>query len=66
MDAVHPQFRVLRRKGFCAAAHAAGIMVNPWTVNKEEDLLFVMAAGADSIITNFPDRAVALRAGFHA
>jgi glycerophosphoryl diester phosphodiesterase len=66
MEAVNPQFRALRRKGFCALAHAAGIRVNPWTVNGEDDLKLVMAAGADMIITNYPDRAIAVRRALNA
>lgn len=59
MDALHPHFsEVLVPGGECEAAHAAGLEVNPWTVNDEEDLRRVIAAGADRIITNYPDRAL--------
>lgn len=59
MDALHPHFsEVLAPVGECGAAHAVGLEVNPWTVNDEDDLRRVIAAGADRIITNYPDRAL--------
>ncbi len=60
MDALHPHFSELQVGGECAAAHALGIEVNPWTVNEEDDLKMVIAAGADRIITNYPDRALSV------
>ena len=51
-----PSSEVLVPGGECEAAHAAGLEVNPWTVNAEDDLRRVIAAGADRIITNYPDR----------
>ena len=61
MDALHPHFsEVLVPGGECEAAHAAGLQVNPWTVNSEEDLRAVIRAGADHIITNYPDRALTI------
>ena len=58
MDAIHPHFsEILFTKDECARAHRAGIQVNPWTVNEEQDIIDVIAAGADRIITNYPDRA---------
>ncbi|MBQ7519860.1 MAG: glycerophosphodiester phosphodiesterase [Clostridia bacterium] len=56
MDAIHPHFtEVLLPGGECAAAHKAGIQVNPWTVNRKEDLEATLKEGADVLITNFPD-----------
>lgn len=61
MDALHPHFsEVLVPGGECQTAHQAGIDVNPWTVNSEEDLRAVIGAGADGIITNYPDRGLRL------
>lgn len=59
MDALHPQFLELRVENEVERSHHFGLLVNPWTVNREEDLREVIAAGADCIITNYPD--VALR-----
>lgn len=56
MDAIHPHFsEVITPGGSCAQAHKAGIRVNPWTVNREEDLKNVLREGADILITNYPD-----------
>ena len=55
---VKPAFsEVLLPGGHCAAAHRAGIRVNTWTVNREEDIRSVLREGADGVITNYPDRA---------
>lgn len=59
MDALHPHFsEVLLPGGECGRAHALGIEVNTWTVNAEEDIRSVIRAGADRIISNYPDRAL--------
>ena len=59
MDALHPLYtEVLVPGGECEKAHRAGIQVNPWTVNREEDIRAVLAAGADIVITNVPDLAL--------
>lgn len=64
MDALHPHFsEVLVPGGECEKAHARGIAVNTWTVNTEEDLRAVFLAGADVIITNYPDRALQILGG---
>jgi len=58
MDALHPHFSELQIPGECESAHALGLEVNPWTVNEDQDLRMVLNAGADRVITNFPDRAL--------
>ncbi len=60
MDALHPFMAELLVKDECRLAHAAGLQVNPWTVNEEDHLRMVFAAGADIVITNYPDRALAI------
>lgn len=60
VDALHPHFSELQVPEEVAAAHALGLEINPWTVNTEETLRAVIDAGADRIITNYPDRALAL------
>ncbi len=39
------------------AAHAEGLRVVPWTVNKPEDIAEVLALPVDGLITDYPDRA---------
>lgn len=59
MDAIHPHFsEVLLESTLCAEAHSAGIRVHPWTVNTPEDMDAVLRAGADILITNYPDQAL--------
>ena len=59
MDAIHPHFsEVLLAGSECDDAHRAGIRVNTWTVNNPEDMDAVLRAGADILITNYPDQAL--------
>ena len=63
VDAIHPHFsEVITPGGTCAIAHRAGIQINTWTVNTEQDLRAVLAEGADTLITNYPDRGLQCRA----
>jgi len=43
-----------------AAAHALGLKVVPWTVNKPDDLAQILSLPIDGLITDYPDRARAL------
>ncbi len=63
-DAIHPHFSELQIAGEVEAAHALGLMVNVWTVNAAEDILMSLKAGADIIISNYPDRALKVRSEF--
>ena len=61
-DALHPNFSdVLLYPEEYAAFMQAGGLVHVWTVNDDRDMRKVLDAGANIIITNYPDRAVALR-----
>ena len=60
MNALHPHFSELQTPGECAEAHALGLEVNPWTVNEDADIRMAFRAGADWLITNYPDRALAI------
>jgi len=46
-----------------AEAHALGLRVLPWTVNEPADIAAQIDAGADGIITDYPDRARTVMAG---
>jgi glycerophosphoryl diester phosphodiesterase len=62
VDAIHPHYsEILLTPEECSMAHEAGLEVNTWTVNEEPDMRKVILAGADILITNYPDRAIALR-----
>ena len=57
MNALHPHFsQVITPGGFCRDAHDAGIQVNTWTVDEEQDILKTLKEGVDILITNYPDR----------
>ncbi len=62
MNALHPHFSELQTPGECDHAHALGMEVNPWTVNEDADIRMAFRAGADRLITNYPDRALAILA----
>jgi len=40
-----------------------GIAVVPWTVNQPADIRRVLGLGVDGIITDYPDRVIAIRSG---
>jgi len=45
----------LQDPGLIDKMHRRGVGVNPWTVDKVEDMQFLLDHGADGIITNRPD-----------
>ena len=62
VDAIGPR-RDLVTPALLAAAAAAGLSVHPWTVDEDEEIRRLLAAGVASITTNAPDEAVRLRDG---
>jgi glycerophosphoryl diester phosphodiesterase len=60
-DAIHPHHVLARRPDYIEKAHMAGIAVNIWTLNDEEELERFMRMGADAVITNVPDLAAVVR-----
>lgn len=55
VDAIHPHYLAATAE-VIAGCHHHGIKVHPYTVNEEKELKRLIRAGADAIITNFPDR----------
>lgn len=53
------RFRVLSSR-LIAAAHAAGVEVHVWTVNDPVDMLRLVAAGVDGIVTDRADLALSI------
>lgn len=45
---------------FVERAHGLGLGVLPWTVNEDDDLRRVLDAGVDGLVTDYPDRALAI------
>jgi glycerophosphoryl diester phosphodiesterase len=56
VSAMHPDKRLLTA-GYAERAHRKGLRVNTWTVNESDEIRAALAAGADAVITNYPDRA---------
>ncbi|NLZ90060.1 MAG: glycerophosphodiester phosphodiesterase [Clostridiales bacterium] len=60
-DALHPHHgELVFNRDLCQQAHALGLKVNTWTVNNERSMRMVLEAGADMLITDYPDRARAV------
>jgi glycerophosphoryl diester phosphodiesterase len=59
---VNPRFDIATRE-FCAKAHARGLKVLTWTVDLPEAMRYLIDAGVDGIITNYPERMRALIGG---
>ncbi len=60
VDAIGPR-RDLVTPALLAAAAAANLSVNPWTVDEPDEIRRLLEAGVSSITTNAPDEAVRLR-----
>lgn len=58
-DALHPLFHGIRPE-IVNKAHAAGLEVNAWTVDEPEQIRTMIRAGVDGIISNHPDRVLAV------
>ena len=59
-DALHPQF-IFVNENYIKKAHAAGLEVNPWTVDSPIIIDNLLRWGADGIITNLPDVTYGMR-----
>ncbi|MDE0803741.1 MAG: glycerophosphodiester phosphodiesterase [Acidimicrobiales bacterium] len=56
-DAIHPH-HLLVDDALVAAAHAAGLTVNVWTVDDPDELAHLARLGVDAVVTNVPDVAL--------
>lgn len=62
LDALHPQYAdLLLYPASYEPVRASGGKIHTWTVNDDRDMRKVMDAGADILISNYPDRAIAVR-----
>lgn len=61
MDAIHPHFSELLIPDEAARAHALGLKVNVWTPNTKREIRDALRAGADTVISNYPDLALKVR-----
>jgi glycerophosphoryl diester phosphodiesterase len=53
--ALHPNRAYVTRE-LVNAAHAAGLRVNVWTVNDQDEIAACVALGVDGIMSNWPER----------
>ena len=59
--AVHPKYTQIRLlPNYVKNCHDRGLRVHVWTANTEEDIAFLLEAGVDAIITNYPDIATSV------
>lgn len=54
-DAIHPFFRTLLVPGAAQGCVEHGVQINPWTVNDEESMRWLLSIGCNALITNYPD-----------
>lgn len=62
-EAIHPYFPAIDSKEVIDRVRAAGVMVNPYTINEEEVMKRFLDYGIDGIITNYPDKLKKLMEG---
>ena len=53
--ALHPNRAYVTRE-LVSAAHAAGLRVNVWTVNDQDEIAACAALGVDGVMSNWPER----------
>jgi len=56
--AVHPYFKHCHRENYMQRMAEENVLVNPWTINDEEEMKAQLALGINAIITNNPDIAL--------
>jgi glycerophosphoryl diester phosphodiesterase len=56
---VNPHFSLVDRE-MTEALHEQGIALIPWTVNRRDEMMAMKQIGVDGIITDYPERAIAL------
>jgi glycerophosphoryl diester phosphodiesterase len=59
-DVYSPHYRLVDA-ALVRTAHARGLQVIPWTVNDVATMRALLELGVDGLITDYPDRAAALR-----
>jgi glycerophosphoryl diester phosphodiesterase len=52
VEALHPSVHMLRHPSLAEDCHKRGVLIRPWTVNSEDDLLLARDLGVDTVIVN--------------
>lgn len=55
-EAIHPIYPAIDNEELVKRVKKAGIKINTWTVNKEDDMRRLLSYGVEGIITNYPDK----------
>lgn len=55
-DALHPFYKSVMNEKIVKKIHERKIMINAYTINKEEDMKRMIELNIDGIITNYPDK----------
>lgn len=63
--ALHPERQNIKYPGFLEECRKKGIKVHVWNVNEAADIKSIVTAGADAVITNWPDRAINIAEGLN-
>lgn len=61
---LHPALYHVKMREFMEEYRKSGLAVRVWTVNRKEDMLWLLDQGVDAIITNYPDLALSVRKDF--
>jgi glycerophosphoryl diester phosphodiesterase len=59
-DALHPLFYNIRPE-IMSGIKMSGVAVNPFTVNEEAHMRYMILMGVDGIITDYPDRLIKIK-----
>lgn len=54
-DAIHPHQMAMMIPGAAQGCIDNGIQINPWTVNDEKSMRWLLSIGCNALITNYPD-----------
>ena len=61
-QATHPKYNQISLvENYVKECHDRNVRVHVWTANTAEDIRFLLDAGVDAIITNYPDIAISAR-----
>ncbi len=67
VEALHPHYSsLLLERAESEEAHRAGLRIHAWTVDDDRDMKKIIRLKADMLITDYPDRALAVRAACSA
>lgn len=62
VDGIHPAVYHVKMDNFLEEYLNSKLKIRVWTVNRKKDMRDLMTVGIEAIITNYPDKAVAIRA----